>query len=461
MKLYNTLTRTKVLFKPIQPGKVGMYTCGPTVYAEAHIGNFRTFLFEDMLKRYLKLRGLDVFHLMNITDVDDRTIKRAREAKISLRELTDIYSDKFFKDLHTLKISPADNYPRATDHVDIMIDIIDKLIERKHAYQAKDGSVYFNISTYKDYGKLVQLDFSKQQSAKRITSDHYSKDNPQDFVLWKKWREKDGDIWWDSPWGKGRPGWHIECSAMSMKYLGNHFDIHCGGVDNIFPHHENEIAQSVCATGNQFVNIWMHSEHLQIEESKMSKSSGNYFTVSNLIDQGFTPEAIRYILLSAHYRTNVSFSTNKKQEALRIINRVVDFKHKLESLASNLLANQNLPAAYSEFVSAMDDDLDTPMAFASFFEWLRKSNVLLDQGRLSRLEAKEGLKYINNFNAVFDIIPPDKKPPQNILSLVNERETARKAQDWSTADILRKKIQSLGWMVEDTPSGPKCKEIVD
>jgi cysteinyl-tRNA synthetase len=461
MKLYNTLTRTKVKFKPIQPGKAGMYTCGPTVYAAAHIGNFRTFLFEDMLKRYLKLRGLEVFHLMNLTDVDDRTIKRAREEKISLRELTDNYSNKFFQDLHTLKISPADKYPRATDHIDTMIDIIDKLVERKHAYQAEDGSVYFNISTYKDYGKLVQLDFSKQRSAERITSDHYSKDNPQDFVLWKKWREEDGNIWWDSPWGKGRPGWHIECSAMSMKYLGNHFDIHCGGVDNIFPHHENEIAQSVCATENRFVNVWMHSEHLQIEESKMSKSSGKYFTVSDLIDQGFTPEALRYILLNPHYRTKVTFSTKKKQEALRIVNRIVDFKQKLEALSINPANNQSLPDVYSEFVSAMDNDLDTPKAFASFFEWLRKSNTLLDRGKLSSLEAEGGLAYINNFNAVFDLIPTDRKIPKNILNLVNRREVARKARDWSTADILRKKILSLGWLVEDTAGGPKCKEVVE
>lgn len=293
---YNTLTRKKEPFKPITDGSVSMYTCGPTVYDVAHIGNFRTFMFEDLLKRVLLLSGLKVKHVMNITDVDDKTIHRARAEGISLTKLTETYIHEFHHDLKWLKMIPADEYPKATHHVDGMIQMISSLIESGHAYKEDDGSVYFKVKSYPEYGQLSRLIFDEQQSTERIESDEYSKESVQDFALWKGWKEEDGDVYWDSPWGKGRPGWHIECSSMSMEYLGDHFDIHCGGVDNMFPHHENEIAQSKCASDTKFVNMWLHSEHLMVEGGKMSKSDGNFFTINELRASGYSPENILYQL---------------------------------------------------------------------------------------------------------------------------------------------------------------------
>ncbi len=267
LRFYNSLTRKKEIFKPIQGNKVGLYTCGPTVYDDAHIGNFRTFMFEDLLKRYLLFRGYDVYHVMNITDVDDKTINRAREEQKSLDVITRKYSDQFFNDVEWLKMIPANVYPKATEHIPGMIRMIEQLLKKEFAYKEDDGSVYFNIRSYPDYGRLAQIDLSAQKATERMVNDEYEKDEPQDFALWKSKKEEDGDVYWDAPWGPGRPGWHIECSAMSSQYLGEHFDIHCGGVDNMFPHHENEIAQSVCLTEKPFVNIWLHSEHLMVLSS--------------------------------------------------------------------------------------------------------------------------------------------------------------------------------------------------
>ena len=281
LMFYNTLSRKKEKFIPIEKNHVRLYTCGPTVYDSAHIGNFRTFLFEDLLKRLLLFKNYSVTHIMNITDIDDKTIRRSNEDGITLKELTHKYTDLFFSDSTWLKILPADKYPKATDHINEMIQMIQKLLDRGFAYVANDKSVFFKISNYPDYGKLIYIKSNLLQSSNRIADDEYEKDSPQDFALWKAYKPADGDVWWDSPWGKGRPGWHIECSAMSMKYLGQYFDIHCGGVDNIFPHHENEIAQSCAATSANFVKMWMHSEHLQIEGDKMSKSEGNFYRIED------------------------------------------------------------------------------------------------------------------------------------------------------------------------------------
>ena len=282
LKFYNSYSRKKEFFKPIIDGKVGLYTCGPTVYDFAHIGNFRTFIFEDLLKRWLIHTGYDVTHIMNITDVDDKTIKLAKNQNVDLKIITERYTEQFMNDLRWLKILPADKYPRATKSIDKMIKIIDNLIDKGHAYVEPDGSVYFSISTFPDYGKLTKVSMDGQTKSNRIEDDEYDKNSPQDFALWKGWKKEDGEIGWDAPWGKGRPGWHIECSAMSSENLGNHFDIHCGGVDNMFPHHENEIAQSTCFSGEKFVNYWLHSEFLLVDGGKMSKSLGNCLSLIHI-----------------------------------------------------------------------------------------------------------------------------------------------------------------------------------
>lgn len=456
---YNSLTRKIEIFTPIQDGKVSLYTCGPTVYDVAHIGNFRAFMFEDLLKRYLLLKDYNVTHVMNITDVDDKTIKRSIENNTPIQTLTETYTNKFFDDLKTLKILPADLYPRATEHIDLMIKMTQDLIDKKHAYITEDGSVYFSIDSFPDYGNLVHLDFTGQQSADRITSDEYTKDNPQDFVLWKAWKEEDGDVAWDSPWGKGRPGWHIECSAMSTKYLGNHFDIHCGGVDNMFPHHENEIAQSQCATGEKFVNMWMHCEYLLVDGGKMSKSLNNFYRISDLLDQGFTSETLRYILLNTHYRTALNFSLKKKHEAFQAIKRIIDISDRLNEFADDSSQGIEHPDVYQDFIRALDDDLDTPKAFAVFFQWVKRMNQKLDDGTLDTSEASSGLAFIEKFNAVFDLLPSKTEIPPNIQKLLNERKTARETKNWSLSDQLRDEILSLGWIVKDTPDGQKCDPV--
>ena len=459
IQFYNSLTREKETFKPIEAGKVKLYTCGPTVYDTAHIGNFRAFMFEDLLKRYLLLKGFEVNHIMNITDVDDKTIKRSFDENIPISELTKKYTGRFFEDLKVLKILPADNYPKATNHVPAMVRMIENLVKNKNAYIADDGSVYFAIDSYHDYGQLINLDFSQQKRSNRILADEYTKEKPQDFVLWKSWKEKEGDIFWDSPWGKGRPGWHIECSAMSTEYLGNHFDIHCGGVDNLFPHHENEIAQSVCATEEPFVNIWMHCEYLLVEKGKMSKSQGNYFRISDLIEKGFSGEILRYILLNTHYRSKLNFTMDKKHEAEQVIQRITDLYDRLLSINNTVENNASLPKEYSQFERALDNDLDTPVALAIFFEWVRKTNIKLDSDSLQEKEAESGVYFLDKVNSIFDLIKENIEVPKEVLDLVNVRQKARQENDWVLSDKLRYKINDLGWIVEDTLTGQKCKPL--
>ncbi len=456
-RFYNTINRKKVEFEPITPGTVKLYTCGPTVYDTAHIGNCRTFIFEDLLKRFLVFKGYEVYHVMNITDVDDKTIKRAITEEITINELTLKYTEEFMNDIKSLKILPADKYPRATDHIDEMIKMIQALEENGYAYETEDHSVYFRLDAYDSYGQLTQIDLTQQRVNERIINDEYSKDNPQDFALWKARDDDDGKIYWESPWGRGRPGWHIECSAMSIKYLGNHFDIHCGGVDNIFPHHENEIAQSVSATQEPFVNYWMHSEYLQIHGDKMSKTLGNYYKISDLISEGFTAEEIRFTLLSAHYRSKLDFSLKQKQEARTTIQRITDFQQRLLELKDSSETESSIPDEFEEFVAALDDDLDTPKAFAIFFGWIRSMNKLLDRGEFKFSQINGGLDFIEKFDDLFAIIPDAESIPQNIYDLIKKREKARLKQDWKTADKIRNQLYQEGWLVADSPSGPKVR----
>ena len=340
-----------------------------------------------------------------------------------------------------------------------MIGLIKKLMESDYAYQSDDKSIYFNIRKFKDYGKLANINLDEQVQSDRVVSDDYSKDNPQDFVLWKSWKEEDGDVFWESPWGKGRPGWHIECSAMSSKYLGNHFDIHCGGVDNIFPHHENEIAQSECANHNKFVNYWLHSEHLFIDGGKMSKSVGNFYKIPDLIDMGFTPESLRYLLLSGHYRTKINFSIDKRIEALKIVQRINDFYDRLRLLSTQSDIGNNLPIEYQQFEAALDNDLNAPEALGVFFEWMRDTNSKLDNDKLSIDEINSAISFVNKFNSIFDLLKSKLEIPIEIIEIAEERLNARKSRDWTKSDLLRDNLLELGWQVEDTKDGYKLKNV--
>ena len=453
IRFYNTLTRKKEIFKPINKGKVSLYTCGPTVYNRAHIGNFRTFIFEDVLKRVLQLVGYNVKHVMNITDVDDKTIKKAHEENKKLNKITSKYTSEFMEDLQALKILPADLFPAATDHIQNMIEMISILIENKNAYVADDGSVFFSIDSINDYGKLVNLDLKRQKQTDRVAADEYTKDNPRDFALWKAWKVEDGDVFWDSPWGIGRPGWHMECSVMSTKYLGNHFDIHCGGVDNIFPHHENEIAQSCAALGTEFVNIWMHSEHLNMADEKMSKSLGNIKTIPELLDDGHSAESLRYVLISSHYRSKLSFSSNKLDDARKAVHRINDIYNRLQGIISD---GNSFPNEYDQFIEALVDDLNTPKALGILFNYLKELNRKIDNDKLTDEESSRGILFIKKADEIFSFLKDKTGIPDEIAKLVAKRNEARKDKNWKLSDLLREELKEKGWIVEDTLDGSKC-----
>jgi len=458
LQFFNTNSKRKEKFNPISNEIVKIYTCGPTVYNTAHIGNFRTFLFEDLLKRFLIYKGYNVYHVMNITDVDDKTIKKAKRDKKIFQELTSKYLAQFMDDIEFLKIIPADIYPKATDHIEEMIEMITNLQKDEIAYLSKDNSVYFDLSKDKGYGRLINFNQSELKHTERVINDEYSKDNPQDFSLWKSWTNEDGDIFWNSPWGKGRPGWHIECSAMSIKYLGEHFDIHCGGVDNIFPHHENELAQSISVTGKPFVNYWMHSEHLHLKGDKMSKTQGNFFTIPDLISKGFLAEEIRFVMLSAHYRTKLTFSLEQCLESRSAIQRISSLYNRLKNFSNGNLDKFKLPSEYDNFILALDNDLDTPKAFASFFKWIRYINKKLDNDQIMNSEeVNGGIKFLNIVDSIFGVLIKENAIPKKINRLVSEREKYRKMGEWGKADLVRDKMHELGWVVEDGPDGPSIK----
>jgi cysteinyl-tRNA synthetase len=460
LQFYNTLKRKKEIFRPIVDGEVGLYTCGPTVYDYAHIGNFRTFLFEDLLKRWLLHLGYDVTHVMNITDVDDKTIKKAKLEGIELSLITEKYIGFFMDDLGWLKMIPADTFPKATDAVPKMIRMIEILLNKGFAYPEKDGSVYFNIRSFPDYGRLTKINLSEQQSGERVEDDEYNKEEPQDFALWKGWKEEDGDVVWDAPWGRGRPGWHIECSAMSIGALGDHFDIHCGGVDNMFPHHENEIAQSQCSTDKPFVNFWLHSEFLLMDGGKMSKSLGNFYRITDLKDLGFSPECIRYQLLAGHYRSKITFSIDKKHEGDKIVQKITDFKLRLDKRNAVQFADKSLPEEYNVFRDRMNDDLNTPKSFAVFFDWMKSINTKIDNNELTEKELGQSWEFVNTFDEIFGLIIRNQtyEIPSEITDLLNLRKKAREVKDWNKADSIRKILISKGWIIEDTSSGQEIKK---
>jgi cysteinyl-tRNA synthetase len=463
IRFFNTLTRQKDTFTPLTEGEVRMYTCGPTVYGFAHIGNFRAFLFEDLLKRWLKHRGFKVTHVMNLTDVDDKTIKGSQKQGIPLSQFTEHYSKAFFEDAEVLNLEPADFYPKATAHIAEMVALIQKLMEKGYAYKGEDGSIYYAISKFKEYGKLSKIRIQELKPGARVKVDEYAKEEAQDFALWKAWTEEDGEVYWETELGKGRPGWHIECSAMSMKYLGETFDIHCGGVDNIFPHHENEIAQSEAATGKKFVNYWLHNEHLLVEGKRMAKRFGNYYTLRDLLKKGCDAKAIRYLLLSTHYKQQLNFTFEGLEAAKGAVDRLSNLVRRLQDADGKGSGEQfaNLiNKVQACFGDAMNDDLNVNVALASLFDFVRDVNNLLDANALNREEANQAYSVLLGFDRVLGVIGEAKKEetlPKGVMELIEKREQARKAKDWSTADALRTQLKSMGIVVEDTQQGVRWR----
>ena len=432
LKLYNTLTRRKEVFKPLKGKVVGIYSCGPTVYGFAHIGNFRAYIFSDLLRRYLKYKGYKVKQVMNLTDVDDKTIKGSRNRGIPLAEYTLKYKQAFFENIKTLNIGQVEVYPEATKHIREMVGLVKKLLKKGYAYQSGDGSIYYDISKFADYGKLAHLDMDGLKEGARIKHDEYAKEKAQDFALWKAYDNEDGDVFWQTELGKGRPGWHIECSAMSMKYLGNSFDIHTGGVDLIFPHHTNEIAQSEGATGKKFVNYWLHNEHLLVDGRKMSKSLGNFFTLRDLLNKCHKPMAIRYILLTTHYRQQLNFteeSLKAAENAVERLNNLIFNLRNVTSASDNKAADRLIEQTKIKFERKMDDDLNISEALAVIFDFVRDVNKLIDTNRISRKNAKDVIESMKKFDTVIGVIDfKEESIDKEILGLAEEREKAEEGE---------------------------------
>ena len=458
ISFYNTIKRKKEFFSPISPGKIKLYTCGPTVYDYAHIGNFRAYLFEDILRRTLEYFDYEVLHIMNITDIDDKTIKSSIAQDKSLNEFTSYYSNAFLEDVDILNILPAHHYPKATDFIDEMIDMIKGLEEKGFTYKTDDNSVFFRISSFTNYGRLANLDPKSLQSGERVEDDEYEKEEGRDFALWKGYKDEDGDVHWDSPWGKGRPGWHIECSAMSMNYLGSHFDIHCGGVDNIFPHHENEIAQSSCFSGEKFVNYWLHNEHLIVDGKKMSKSLGNFYTIRDLLEKGFTPESIRFALISSHYRQKLNFTFERLENAQKSINKLRELLRRLEdntddSIEENKDYISKTENFIMEFDSCLSDDLNISGSLGALFTWTNWIFKMLDENSLSIKQCQKSIEKILIIDNILGIINIKGDIDDEIKKLILEREEARKDKDWQKSDKIRDLLLEKGIILEDTSSG--------
>ena len=465
---FNTLSHSVQEFVPLDAAakKVGMYCCGPTVYDFAHIGNWRTFVFSDLVRRYLTFRGYDVKHVMNITDVEDKIIRRVRETKTTLREFTSQYETAFFDDMKALGCHLPHVTPRATEYIADIVSLIEKLIMRGIAYQAADGSVYFSIEKYRDcgcnYGQLVKLNFDEMRASERVASDEYEKESLADFALWKTRVPDDGDVFWPSPWGEGRPGWHIECSAMSMKVLGMSFDLHLGGEDLKFPHHEDEIAQSEGATGVPFVKYWLHGAFLLVEGKKMSKSLGNFFTLRDLVAKGFTGREVRYLLLSSHYRGTFNFTLDGLTGARASLARIDECVSKLRELAAAAgtppsVANNSLVA---EFTAALDADLNIAAAWGAIFDWVSDTNKHIAAKILTPADAAALLTTWEEINAVLGIsVVSEAEAPAEIVALLEARQAVRKAKDFKRSDEIRDELKAKGWVVEDSPKGPKLKQI--
>ncbi len=462
LKVYNTLKRKKEEFVPLKGKQVGLYTCGPTVYNYPHIGNYRAYVFGDLLKRVLKAQGYTVTHIMNITDVDDKTIRDSQKAKKSLKAFTQEYENAFFEDLETLGIQNADVFPRATEHIKEMIDLIQQLLKKGNAYESEDG-IYFKINSFKNYGKLARIKLADLEAGAsgRVTADEYAKENANDFALWKFYTPEDGDVVWDAPFGKGRPGWHIECSAMSMKYLGPQFDVHTGGVDLIFPHHQNEIAQSEGATAKPFVKYWLHNEWLLVDGKKMSKSMGNFYTLRDILAKGYDPLAIRYLYLGTHYRQKFNFTFEGLDAAKQAVQRIQDCYANLadaDAVEHNKDVHKRIDELKKQFGKAMDDDLDTPPALAALFEFVKDVNVMLANKELSKKDGQAFREAFEEVDQILGILKKKEKPlAKDLQKLIDDREAARAAKQWKKADELRDELRKKGIILEDSAHGVRWK----
>lgn len=467
LKLFNTLARTAQEFVPLDPAgrQVGMYCCGPTVYDFGHIGNFRTFVFADLVRRYLEFRGYAVRHVMNITDVEDKIIRRVRETGKTLKDFTGHFEAEFWKDHAVLNCLPPHHKPHATDFIAEIIALIGQLVDRGIAYRTEDGSVWFSIEKYRaaghEYGQLVKLNFEGMRVGERVANDEYEKESLADFALWKARVPDDGDVFWPSPWGEGRPGWHIECSAMSMKLLGNSFDLHLGGEDLAFPHHEDEIAQSEGACcqqpGQRFVKYWLHGAHLLVEGTKMSKKLGNFFTIRDLLAKGFSGREIRYLLLTAYYRETFNFTLAGLEGARAALARIDECIGKLREAAQGATATADV-ALVEKFAEAMDNDLNVSAAWAVVFDWVREANRLLAANQLSPDQAAAALAAWQRVDSVFGLgAKAEAEAPAEIVALLEQRQAARKAKDFKGADAIRAEMKAKGWLIEDTPAGTKLK----
>ncbi len=465
LNLFNTLSRSVQTFAPLDPHglKVGMYCCGPTVYDYAHIGNWRTFVFADLVRRLLEFNGYQVTHVMNITDVEDKIIKRVREQATTLPLFTGQYETAFLDDLRALGCREPHQKPRATEHIPQIIALIEKLLARGIAYQAPDGSVYFSIDKYRGcgylYGQLLKLNFDEMRAGERVKSDEYAKESIADFALWKTRVPEDGAVYWPSPFGEGRPGWHIECSAMSTSILGDTFDLHLGGEDLVFPHHEDEIAQSEGATGKPFVKFWLHGAHLLVEGKKMSKSLGNYFTLRDLQAKGYTGREVRYLLLSAHYRETFNFTLEGLAGAKSALARIDECVAKLRELAAGTVASPDAELV-TAFQAALNEDLNISAAWGTVFEWVRRTNRALAENSLLVAEAASALAAWEKINAVLGIgLAAEAEAPPELTALIIERQNARKNKDFKRSDEIRDQLKAQGWVIEDSPKGQRLKKL--
>lgn len=462
LTLFNTLTRKPEVFTPLEEGKVKMYCCGPTVYNNPHIGNLRTFLWCDVLRRYLQWKGYAVTQVMNLTDVEDKIIRNAAEKGVDINTYTAPYIDAFFSDLETLRIRPADLYPKATEHIDEMVELVESLTRNGHTYVV-EGSTYFKISTLQDYGKLARLELTEDSAFHRVESDEYEKESARDFVLWKA--KKEDEPSWNTSIGDGRPGWHLECSAMSMKYLGETFDLHTGAVDLIFPHHENEVAQSEGATGKPFVKYWIHGEHLIMDDQKMSKSLGNVFLLKDLLDEGYSPLEIRYALVSVPYRTKLNFSKKSLEDAKSALERLESFMLRLGEVESSgkpdgdgVAGKKIAEVMTADFEKAMDDDLNTAGALGALFTGVRETNTAIDHGTITPSDARLIREAVEKIDDVLDVVRREEVVlDKEVERLIQARIDARKERNFAEADRIRDELQSMGIILEDTAGGTRWR----
>lgn len=463
-RFYDTATRKVQAFKPIKSGHVSLYTCGPTVYDYAHIGNFRTFSAQDLLRRYLQYLGYSVRHVMNLTDVDDKTIKRSLQEKKPLKEVTQFYSEEFLKDMDSLRCLRPTVLCNATDVIPEIITMIETLVAKKHAYVGEDGSVYFSVKSFKNYGKLAHLEKVSLKAGARISNDEYDKEAAADFALWKSHSKEDGDVQWDSPWGKGRPGWHIECSAISTKFLGPTFDIHTGGIDLLFPHHQNETAQSECCFDKPFAKYWLHGAHILVDNRKMSKSLGNFHTLHDL--QLKDPRALRFFFLLAHYRSETNFTLAGLKDAEKSVQRLDDWIERLQRIPAGkskkpLRVKPLIKRWQNQLLRDLNDDLNTPEAVKHLFEIMRETNRFMEDQQMDYESAQTILDFLFTLDAIFPVFKFESKKapiPPHVQQLVKDREAARKAKDWAKADAIRAELLHHGFELMDTADGPQVRK---